>query len=176
MIDFFDFYGEGEKLKNENLLNAKTFQINLKRNDDQSGSILFFSNFHEYAAYCTGSWSSSQTVVFYVQKQCWLTARQAATNLHNLKSSHNTTNVFTYNRKSSLNFSSTHVCICVKDATPLLQIWRSRFGVLLLCCFYYCKTNFASLCPWPSPIKVYKEALVITSCDPVFSLIRWDQF
>ena len=41
MIDFYDFYGEGEKLKNENLLNAKTVQINLKRNDDQSGSILF---------------------------------------------------------------------------------------------------------------------------------------
>ena len=57
-------------------------------------------------------------------------------------------------QKKSLNFSSTHVCICVKDATPLLQIWRSRFGVLLLCCFSYYKTNFASLCPWPSPIKL----------------------
>ena len=112
------------------------------------------------------SLSSSQTVVFYVQKQCWITTRQAATNLHNIKSSHNTyTNAFTYSWKSSKKsvlFSGTHVFICVKkDATPLLQIWRSRFGVLLLCCFSYYKTNFASLCPWPSPIKVYKDVLVI---------------
>ena len=66
--------------------------------------------------------------------------------------------------------------ICIKDTMPLLQIWRSRFGVLLLCCFPYYKTNFASLCPWPSPIKVYKEVLVIISCVPVFSLICWDEF
>ena len=33
--DFFDFYREREKkLKNEKLLNGKTLQINLKRNDN----------------------------------------------------------------------------------------------------------------------------------------------
>ena len=44
MIDFFNIYGEREKLKNENLIfECKNVpdKINLKRNDDQSGSVLF---------------------------------------------------------------------------------------------------------------------------------------
>ena len=38
----FDIYGGREKTeKNEKLLDGKTFQINLKRNDNQSESIFF---------------------------------------------------------------------------------------------------------------------------------------
>ena len=76
--------------------------------------------------------------VFYVRKRCGITARQTGTNLLNTNSSHDTTNsvylrqeIF---KKNATNFSSTHVRICVKDATPLSYDFKIFFR--------YFKINF----------------------------------
>lgn len=60
--------------------------------------------------------STTQTVVFYLYKQCKITARQTESNLHNTNSSHDTTKIYngfclwTENLlKNPTNFSSTHV-------------------------------------------------------------------
>ena len=74
---------------------------------------------------------TTQTVVFYVRKRCGITARQTGTNLLDTKSSHDTTNSVYLKqeivKKSATNFSSTHVRICVKDATPLSYNFRIFF-------------------------------------------------
>ena len=69
------------------------------------------------------SHSTTRTVVFYVRKRCGITERQTGPNLLDTKSSHDTTNGFYLKqkifKKNATNLSSTHVRICVKDATPL---------------------------------------------------------
>ena len=68
----------------------------------------------------------TQTVVFYVWKRCGITARQTGTNQFNTKSSHDTTNGFYLKqkifKKNATIFSSTHVRICVEDATSLVYL------------------------------------------------------
>ena len=53
-----------------------------------------------------------------------------------------------------------------------LQIWRCRFGVLLLCCFLIIQETLLHFVPdLHQLIKVCKGVLVMILCDPVFSLI-----
>ena len=120
----------------------ENFLINLRRNDNQSGSILF-----RFSWICNVLWDHLKAnisrmfriyhipllklFVFYVRKRCGITARQTGTNLLNTNSSHDTTNsvylrqeIF---KKNATNFSSTHVRICVKDARPLSYGFRIFF-------------------------------------------------
>ena len=80
----------------------ENFLINLRRNDNQSGSILF-----RFSWICNVLWDHLKAnisrifriyhipllklFVFYVRKRCGITARQTGTNLLNTKSSHDTT-------------------------------------------------------------------------------------
>ena len=65
---------------------------------------------------------TTQTVVYHVLKRCWRTARQRNKSApYKVKSRHYKWLLLWQNIvfKKTTNFSSVHVRICVKDATPL---------------------------------------------------------
>ena len=140
-------YGEREREREKTnkcrkVFEWENFQINLRRNDNQSGSIRF-----RFSWICNVLWDRLKANIsrmfriyripllkllyFTWENDAAKTARQTGTNLLNTKSSHDTTNgvylkqkIF---KKNATNFSSTHVRICIKDATPLSYDFRIFF-------------------------------------------------
>ena len=120
--------------KNEKLLDGKTFQINLKSNDKQS--VNFFSDFHEYAMYCGIAWRETfqecfENITLHYSNCCILGVKAMLNSRETdrkksaqckVKSRHYKWLVLITENllKNLTNFSTTHMRICVKDATPLV--------------------------------------------------------
>ena len=127
LIDFFDIHGERKK-------NKKLKKINLKRNDNHLGSIFSFRF----------SWTRNvlwdrlkakfiqecfEFITFHYSNCCVLrvlnsreTDRKKST-----KSSHvDTQKTF---KKNLTNFSSTHMRICVKDASPVRRDFYYLYSI-----------------------------------------------
>ena len=144
------------------LLDGKTFQIILKRNDNQPESI-FFSDFHEYAMYCGIAWRQTfqecfEFITFHYSNCCILSVKKTLNNRetdwmksaqYKVKSLHyKWLLLITENHLKNLtNFSSTHEGICVKDATSLrLSESCLQFALHFPKPFRYCKWKILSIC------------------------------
>ena len=122
-------------------MNGKIFQINVERNDNQSGSIFFLFFFYGYEKYCGTAWRQTfqecfEFITFHYSNCCILRVKSMRNNMETDRSKSAQYKVKSQRYKWLLliteiflknptNFLSAHVRICVKEATPqkIVQEW-----------------------------------------------------